>query len=227
MKRLCTLIVALFVANVAHAWLPDFIKNSSDYQGANSVINIASGTIVTLNVTNFNTSGDSLNISSNFIIDAGSINMRGLPVIIGNDSESMSYADGDGDLYVEDELEVDTAIELQGNLRVRAGASKTIELAPSYIYQADDIEHIFGTDNNYSIGHDSGLDEFRLVTGSNITTDANVLTSWNSQGPIFKSSTTAGLNGTTPKKVGEYYFNTDTNELWIATGTAINDFVHK
>ena len=43
----------------------------------------------------------------------------------------------------------------------------------------------------------------------------------------FKSSTTAGLQGTTPTALGQTYWNTDTNELWISTGTSINDFIQK
>ena len=39
--------------------------------------------------------------------------------------------------------------------------------------------------------------------------------------------TTAQLNATIPQRVGETYFNTDTNELWISTGTAVNQFIHK
>ena len=39
--------------------------------------------------------------------------------------------------------------------------------------------------------------------------------------------TTAELQSTVPQRLGETYVNTDTFELWISTGTGINDFVHK
>ena len=43
----------------------------------------------------------------------------------------------------------------------------------------------------------------------------------------YKLRTTAELILVSPSKIGEYYFNTTTNEIWISTGTGINDFVHK
>ena len=44
---------------------------------------------------------------------------------------------------------------------------------------------------------------------------------------FFKLRTSAELVTIVPSRVGEYYFNTDTNEIWISTGTGINDFIHK
>lgn len=55
----------------------------------------------------------------------------------------------------------------------------------------------------------------------------NLVGYYNSQSAVIKTSTTAGLNGTTPIEEGETYWNINTNELWIATGTAINQFIHK
>jgi len=44
---------------------------------------------------------------------------------------------------------------------------------------------------------------------------------------FFDLRTTAELVLIKPSKVGEHYFNTTTNELWIATGTLVNQFIHK
>ena len=84
-----------------------------------------------------------------------------------------------------------------------------------------------GTGQDTALGYDEGEDEGRIVDGNNVATDANVLISWNSQAPIFKSSTTVGLQGTTPKKAkGEYYLNSDTGAIWVSSNTSINAFWH-
>ena len=43
----------------------------------------------------------------------------------------------------------------------------------------------------------------------------------------YRLRTTAELITMIPRRRGESYFNTTTNELWISTGTAVNQFVHK
>lgn len=43
----------------------------------------------------------------------------------------------------------------------------------------------------------------------------------------FAAKTTAQLVVITPTAVGQTYWNSDTNELWISTGTAVNQFIHK
>jgi len=42
---------------------------------------------------------------------------------------------------------------------------------------------------------------------------------------FFLLRTTAELQAIAPSRIGEYYFNTDTYDLWVATGTDVNDFV--
>ena len=42
----------------------------------------------------------------------------------------------------------------------------------------------------------------------------------------FRALTTASLQGLTPSVIGQAYWNSDNDELWISTGTAINQFVH-
>jgi len=81
------------------------------------------------------------------------------------------------------------------------------------------------SDSNTNLILGSGVvDNFVLSATS---TTCNTLLVCNS-GAVFTNATTAQLVALIPKAVGEHWWNTDTNELWIATGTAaVNQFVHK
>ena len=41
------------------------------------------------------------------------------------------------------------------------------------------------------------------------------------------SRSTAQLNAITPTVVGQVYWNSSTNEFYVSTGTAVNQFIHK
>ena len=85
-------------------------------------------------------------------------------------------------------------------------------------------------------GHVRSDNNTNLILGSGDTTNftlAGTSTTCNNlfvlnSGGVFTPATTAELVMRTPKLVGEYWWNTDTNELWVATGTATaNQFIHK
>lgn len=51
---------------------------------------------------------------------------------------------------------------------------------------------------------------------------------YNSQPYIqLRSFTTAQLHATIPGDIGQMYWNRSTNEIWISTGTAVDQFIHK
>ena len=122
------------------------------------------------------------------------------------DSGTIVRADGSGDLFVEDELEVLGRAYVGGDIVLNDMGDKLYIAGLTYSHW------IQGLTSNKGIG---------FYTSSSLSFNINT------QSAVIKSSTTVGLQGTTPIEVGETYFNTDTNELWVATGTAVNQFVHK
>ena len=153
--------------------------------------------------------------------------LQGGIVYIG-DSATVNYADGDGDLYVKDELEVDGKIYAQ-DLQVNSGTTSFTGdvLINSRIYAIDAASFGFGSNPDMELGWDNTDEVTRMVFGTDHTANATGVMEWNAQSAVIKSSTTAGLQKTTPLAIGEVYWNTDTNELWVSTGTAINQFIAK
>jgi hypothetical protein len=59
MKRFLSIFVlSMFVCvGYSYAWFPAWIQNNQNYQGSNSVLNVASGTIRVINATDITTTG--------------------------------------------------------------------------------------------------------------------------------------------------------------------------
>ena len=91
MKKFIIGVFCLLLTESLFAWAPGWINNSSKYQGDNSVINIASGTIRTLNVTTLNSVTSTLSTISGTAIDAVSLTVD---TIDADKTDNTNAADG-------------------------------------------------------------------------------------------------------------------------------------
>jgi len=183
---------------------------------------------------------------------------------------TVNYVDGDGDLYIKDELEVDgiiyseTANMLSDYGSFQLGSTRKYKLRthPTYMngiqlllastsckfaicnidHQSKDYDWDVNPDNPtlriYSVQNpDIDNTQWFSMSYSSDTDRAEIDTGGGEiyiKKPIvlddllqLKSHTTAELNAITPTAISQVYWNSDTSEFYISTGTAINDFIHK
>jgi len=125
------------------------------------------------------------------------------------DGGSVDYADGDGDGYFKDEIEADGRIY----------SNSKIESRGSGVQVYNDVNLKFGDGSNVQIKYDSTISSTTVKNAS-----GDLLLSFNNNSTILKSTTSAGLQGTTPGAIGEAYMHATSPGICISTGILIGQY---
>ncbi len=216
-KQLAVLVVCMFVcSNVTARWAPSQGTVAGD-QVIGGDLSVGGNAVVTgtLDVTGVST----LTTITGTTLDTG----QGANELYDmNQNVVTTSTPTFGGIVVDGELEVDGNTALSGTSNVINGV---FSFSTGNLQINDNIETLYGTGPNYvSTGYSSTDSEYRIVSGYEITTDANLLFSCNVNSAVIKSTSTAGLIGTTPIVEGEIYKVTGTNFVAISTGTGIGEF---
>jgi len=136
-----------------------------------SSVVISTNTFITIkDITMFQVSIGSVTISTSTFITGGILH-------VGNGG-TVNFADGDGDGYFKDELEVDGTSVFAGITTIGASGISVsgglIATVNDIDMNADDREFTMGAGGQFSLGFAGSDDQFRIVRGNDNSTDANV-----------------------------------------------------
>jgi hypothetical protein len=230
MKRLFVVLGLLMSTSAAYAWFPSWIENNSKYQGDNSVLNIASGTIrdfhtSTFTATSIEGTSSKTTLSTNTVV-IGSFTVFGAfklsDLLVSNYSSSIG-------------IRVTTSTTFTQNLTLTGGTFTSNDLTylsnTTYISGAsasfnllDDKCITFGDDGDVRMKWMATPQIFRIfdVADSTIATISNLNTTYSSVDLYTRigllSQSAAQLQASTPTVVGQMVWNTSVSKIFVSTG---------